>query len=226
MKALMIFLLGLVSLAAPAQLYYYQHTKTVYAGGRTVVHDGRSGQFVCRTAADGPSRCFDCTSNGRDHLNGTLFYVGKNGSADVYKGKSYYGENSVYQFDDSRGLLNMKDARGNVYVYRRATAPAGRTTSSLIARWATREGWDPRDNYVDPISHDTDPAKPVRNNGGKKTPARRSGSCPTCHGAGRVRTHVGTGGYGQNNRKQHCSVCGKDYFVTTDHWHDCPTCRK
>lgn len=220
----------LASFGVNAQTYYYQHTKTVYSNGNSVVQNGQSGQFVCRTNAYGQARCYDCTKNGRDHLNGTLFYIGKRGNTEVYKGKSYFGEGTTYQFDDSRGILNIKDANGNVYVYKKATAPSGRTESSLVASWGTREGYDPWDYYVDPIDHsyDSSPsnssASSNKKRGSSKSIKKHSTACPTCHGQGRIRAHVGTGTYGVSSKKKHCNVCGKDYYVSEDHWHVCPTC--
>lgn len=232
MRIITIVLAFALSLAANAQTYYYQHTKTVYSNGQVKVESGNKGQFVCRTAVDGPKRCFDSTINGRNHLNGTLFYVGKSGNSDVYKGSSYFGENTVYQFNDSKGLLNIKDSRGNVYVYKRATPPAGKTVSSLISSKGSREGWDARDDYVDPINTatgDNNDASDSKKGGKEKTspvtPTKDTGKCPTCKGKGRIRVHIGTGGYGVNNRKIHCNECGKDYFASEDHWHKCPACK-
>lgn len=222
MKKLLIFFLLLVAVkSSNAQTYYYAHTKTVYSGGRTVSQNGNSGQFVTRTSANGSKRCFDSTSNGRDHLNGTLFYVGNKNGAEVYKGPSYFGENSTYMFNDAKGLLNIKDAKGNVYVYYRKTAPAGRRASSLISSKGSVEGWSPYDNYVDPIQ----PKIEKETIDGKdKHNINSYRKCSACNGNGRVRVHVGTGGYGVNNTKRKCATCGKEYFTTTDHWHNCQQC--
>ncbi|MCM1518602.1 MAG: hypothetical protein NC117_08175 [Pseudoflavonifractor sp.] len=223
MRTIVTLIIGMMAIAAHAQTYYYAHTKTVYADGRVVEQNGQSGQFVCRTSSDGPKRCFDSTSTGRNHLNGTLYYVGKYNGADEYHGKSYYGENSIYQFNDSRGLLNIKDARGNVYVYKRREAPAGRKNSSLLAAGASRDGWDARDGYVDPIQPvtPTPNPKPKPNNPG----TTRSRECGYCHGGGRVKAHVGTSSYGTSNRRKKCGTCGQWYDTATDHWHDCPQCK-
>ena len=226
MKSIFSIILCLTAFALQAQTYYYAHTKTVYADGRVVEQNGESGQFVCRTSADGPKRCFDSTSSGRNHLNGNLFYVGNNNGNEVYHGKSYFGENTYYQFNDNRGLLNIKDARGNVYVYKRRNAPAGRTRSSLIISGGAPDGWDARDHWVDttlPVdgsSSDDDTSRK------QKTTNSRSSSrdCGYCHGGGRVRAHIGTGSYGVKNRYKKCPTCGVRYDVATDHWHECPHC--
>lgn len=229
MKYLFSLLLCLTALIAQAQIEYYAHTKTVYADGRTVNHNGQSGQFICRTSADGPRRCYDCTSNGRNHLNGTLFYTGDNEGNEVYKGKSYFGENSSYQFNNAKGLLNIRDSRGNIYVYRRSQAPAGRFRSSLISSKGEPDGWDPYEHH-NPPAIDTGNNSNSGSNSGSSN--RRSGNnrttssrdCPACGGKGRVCAHVGSSGFGVNNTKRHCNTCGADYYVTENHWHDCPSC--
>lgn len=228
MKKLIALIVCLTALVCQAQVEYYAHTKTVYSNGQVVSHDGQSGQFVCRTASDGPKRCYDCTSSGRDHLNGTLFYVGLSNGTEVYKGKAYWGENCIYQFNNSKGLLNVKDANGNVYVYYRSQAPAGRTRSSLLASGASADGWSAREyqatlpDYNNNGDNSGSSSKRGVRSGSKKSTA--SGSCTRCNGVGRIRAHIGTGGYGVNNAKRHCNVCGKDYYVASDHWHDCPAC--
>lgn len=218
-----------VFLASNAQTYYYALTKIVYSNGRTEVQSGNQGQFVNREKGLGQYHCYDCTSNGKNHLNGNLYFVANKGDMEVFKGKSYWGSDSQYKFCDARGLLNVVDRNGTTYVFKRATPPSGRTRSSFLVSGAAQDGWDARDHWVDPSGgqYNTTPSK-----SGKSSTTRRSSSssatssrtCSACHGAGRVRTNVGTGGYGVNNSKRHCNTCGKDYYVTSDHWHKCPSC--
>lgn len=233
MRYLYFLVILTVTLRIQAQsnrLDYYAHVKTVYANGRIVTLSSDKGQFINRTTTDGGARCYDATYNGRDHLNGTLFYVGKNGANEVYKGKSYWGNKSSYQFDDSRGLLNVKDANGNVYVFKRARVPAGKTRSSYLVSGASADGWNAReewnklnqgnDNYNQPSGSETSDRQ-------KRTKHSSSSSrtCGYCHGSKRIRAHVGTGSYGVSNKKQKCSTCGVWYDVSTDHWHACPYCK-
>lgn len=222
MRILISILFCLMTIVAQSQTYYYAHTKTVYADGRTVVESGNSGQFVTRQTVDRLKKCFDSTSSGLDHLNGSLFFSGMNNGNEVYKGKCYYGPNCSYQFNDSKGLLNIKDAKGNIYVYKRQQPPVGRTRSSLLISGASENGYDWTDPYVpeDDVKNDNDRDKKVRNDNSTDSSRR----CGYCHGNGRVRAHVGVSGFGVSNKKNHCSVCGKDYYASENHWHTCPQC--
>lgn len=215
---------------AEAQTYYYAHTKTVYPNGRVEVQSGDNGQFVRRENIERLRVCYDCTRSGRNHLNGNLQFVGLNNGNEVYKGKCYFGPNTSYQFDDSKGLLNVKDANGTVYVYRRREAPAGRTRSSLLIPGAAKDGYDFAENmpvvtnpYANEASGSSGSSGTTRRERSTYTTSDRS--CGYCHGGGRVRAHIGVSGFGVSNEKRKCRVCGEYYFVTCDHWHACPQCK-
>lgn len=216
--------------AQSERLDYYQHTKTVRANGSVENQSGNNGQFVKRTKLNGSPRCFDATSRGLDHLNGLLFYIGQNNSREVYEGKSYWGENSTYQFDDVNGYLNVKDAKGNVYVFRRTSAPSGRTRSSYIISGGAEDGFDHVAEWNklqngNSYSGSGSSGSSSSGSAGRSKSNSSSRSCSYCNGAKRIRAHVGTGGYGTSNKKNKCSTCGEWYYVTTDHWHACPHCK-
>lgn len=229
MKRIGLLLLCIASLLSTnAQTYYYALTKIVHSNGCTEVQSGNQGQFVRRDKDSGQYRCYDSTSSGKNHLNGDLYFIANKGDMEVFKGKSYWGTDSQYKFCDARGLLNVVDAKGTTYVFKRANAPSGRTRSSFLVSGAAQDGWDARDHWEDPSGRQYD--TPSSNSSGSSTQRSSSPSssssraCGACNGAGRVRAHVGTGGYGVNNTKRHCNTCGQDYYVTTDHWHKCPSC--
>ncbi len=215
------------------RLDYYQHIKTVRANGAVETKNGNAGQFINRTTAYANARCFDATSTGLDHLNGTLYFTGYNGSREVYKGTSYWGAGTQYQFDDKNGYLNVKDAKGNVYVFRRATPPAGRTRSSYLKKGANLDGydavteWNNLQNNSGNNNYDT--GTTGNSTGGKakagKSNSHSSSTCSYCHGSKRVKAHVGTGGYGVSAKKIKCGTCGVLYDPSCDHWHACPYCK-
>lgn len=213
-------------LTSNAQTYYYALTKIVYANGRTEVQSGNQGQFVHREKNLGQYHCFDSTSTGRNHLNGNLYFIGNKGDMEVFKGKSYWGDESQYKFCDARGLLNVVDASGTTYVFKRTTPPSGRTRSSFLASGASQDGWDVRDNWVDPSGgqDNTPSCHPGSESRTRRPSSTSSRTCSVCHGNGRVRANVGTGGFGVNNSKRRCGTCGQEYYVTSDHWHTCPSC--
>ena len=220
-----------IALTAQAQserLDYYQHVKTVWSNGNVETQSGEKGQFVVRTKKYAGPRCYDATRSGADHLNGTLSYIGTNNGNEVYKGSSYWGNGSTYQFDDARGYLNVKDANGNIYVFRRSSAPSGRTRSSYLKKGANVDGWngiDEWNNIHDPVKYDD-----TNSNSGeeKRTITKdknKTRVCSHCKGAKRVRAHVGVGGFGVNNTKKKCNTCGEWYYTSSDHWHACPYCK-
>lgn len=218
--------------AQSERLDYYQHIKTVRANGSVETLSGNAGQFVKRTRQYAHARCYDATSRGLDHLNGTLSYTGNNGSREVYKGSSYWGAGTIYQFDDEKGYLNVKDANGNVYVFRRTSAPSGRTRSSYLKKGASVDGWDGVSEWNkiqanNPNNYDNGSSG---SSSGSKVNSKKAGSnssrtCSHCHGTKRIRAHVGTGGYGVSNKKKKCNTCGEWYDPSCDHWHACPYCK-
>ena len=230
--SLIILLFSTGVYAQSERLDYYQHTKTVRADGKVETQTGNKGQFVKRTKINGNPRCFDATSSGLDHLNGLLFYIGNNNSREVYKGSSYWGDETTYQFDDVKGYLNVKDRKGNVYVFRRASFPPGRTRSSYIKAGAAPDGYDHaaewnrlqngNPNYG---SESSGSSGSSAGSSGTKPSSSSSRTCSYCPGSKRVRAHVGSSGYGVSNKKNKCSTCGEWYYVTNDHWHACPYCK-
>lgn len=223
-----------IALAAQAQsnrLDYYQHTKTVWANGNVETQSGNNGQFIRRTTMNGGPRCYDATKSGLDHLNGGLSYIGKNNGNEVYKGSSYWGNGTTYQFDDQRGYLNVTDAKGNVYVFKLTSAPAGRTRSSYLKNGASADGWDgigewnkihhPVTNYGETDSKSTSGNQKRTTN----TTSTSTRTCGYCNGSKWVRAYVGVGSFGISNKKKKCNTCGEWYSTSSDHWHACPHCK-
>lgn len=220
----------LVSFAQTDRLDYYQHIKTVYSNGNVQTQSGQNGQFVRRTHLNGNKRCYDATSSGLNHLNGTLCFSGYQGGNEVYEGPSYWGH-ATYQFDDNRGYLNVKDSRGTVYVFRRSAAPAGKRHSSYLVKGASVDGWDDvaEWNKIHDASrnYDSNGNSSSKSKKSKTTTKRSSssGGCGYCHGSKRVKAHTGTGSYGVRNKKVKCPTCGEVYDPANDHWHACPHCK-
>lgn len=235
MRKIIIICISLwIALAAQAQserLDYYQHTKTVWANGNVETQSGNNGQFVHRTKINGGPRCYDATRSGLDHLNGMLSYIGTNNGNEVYKGTSYWGNGTIYQFDDERGYLNVKDSNGNVYVFKRTSAPAGRSQSSYLKKGASAEGWDAIAEWNkihNPITNDdgsNSRSTPEKKNQTTNSNNNNTRRCGYCHGNKWVRAHVGVSGFGIDNTKKKCTTCGEWYLTSCDHWHACPYCK-
>lgn len=226
-------MVAFIASAQSERLDYYQHVKTVGSNGNVETLSGNSGQFVKRTKIDGLPRCYDATSTGLDHCNGTLDYTGMNSGREVYVGRSYWGNNTTYQFDDTNGYLNVRDSSGNVFVFRRTSPPAGRIHSSYLSKGANVDGWDVyaewnkiQQNSVSGENYSKGSSSTGKNQSKGKSSSNSTRECGYCHGRGRVRAHVGVGGYGVSNKKKKCGTCGEWYNPAHDHWHACPHCKK
>ena len=201
-----------VLLYGQAKTEYYQWTKTFYKGGKTKTLDGKSGQFVTRSR----KICYDSDKEGCTVGNGTLTLTERQGSTSIYMGSSYYGEDCVYTFFDDEGLLNIKDKDGNVYVYKKATAPSGRKTSSLIAsKQSSGSGGSSSGGavYVPPVNPGDSSSS-----GSSHTKTRKT--CAVCNGTGRVvkgsMASIGKG-------KKYCTECRRE--VDSSHYHGmCTAC--
>lgn len=235
MRTILITFITLIAFAMQGQsnrLDYYQHTKTVYANGNVINQDGQKGQFIRRINANGNKMCYDATSSGLDHLNGALFFAGKNNNREVYKGNCFWGNNCTYQFDDVNGYLNIKDSSGNVYVFRRAQAPSGRKHSSYLKSNASVDGYDAaaewnRIHYGEGGTGNQTEINRSNNNQKHKqaSSSHSSRECGYCHGSKRVLAHKGTGSYGVSVKKKKCPTCNEWYDPANDHWHACPYCK-
>ena len=205
----MLVLLMAVSQATSAQtlrIEYYQWTKTYYKGGKVKTEDGKSGQFITRTK----KVCYDSDQEGCTVNNGSLTLVNQQGNTSKYTGPSYYGTPTSYTFYDDKGILNIQDRDGNVYVYKRTTAPSGRKTSSLIAsKRSSGSGGGSSGSavYIPPVSTGSSSSS-----GSSHTKTRKT--CAVCNGTGRVvkGSMASIGKY-----KKYCSECGRE--VDSSHYH-------
>lgn len=114
--------------SAQKRVEYYIHTKTYHKNGSVTVEPGTSGQFITRNG----QVCYDSNRDGFSVGNGSLQLTLQNGSTYKYVGSCYYKGECAYTFYDDRGVLNIEDVLGNIYVYKRRTPPSNVHTSSLI----------------------------------------------------------------------------------------------
>ena len=155
----------------------------VYKHGKIQAQNGNSGQFVTRTK----NVCYDSDKHGYTVGNGSLHLVSQSGNTSKYAGPCYYGEECSYTFFDDKGILNISDFAGNVYVYKRSSSPNGRTTCSLIASKRSSVGsYIPSDNTVSssrPNSRSHSSRTPQTRQRKRCTKCiRNPGVCPTCNG--------------------------------------------
>lgn len=210
-----LFCLSLV-ISNAQRVEYYRWTKTYYKNGKIQAQNGNSGQFVTRTK----NVCYDSDKHGYTVGNGSLHLVSQSGNTSKYAGPCYYGEECSYTFFDDKGILNISDFTGNVYVYKRSSSPNGRTTCSLIASKRSSVGsYIPSDNTVSS-------SRPNSRSHSSRTPQTRQrkrctkcignpGVCPTCNGTKLWQPSIGSSKKIKCPNCTHgeCSLCnGTGYY--------------
>lgn len=190
--------------AQDLRIEYYKWTKTHYKNGTIKTMDGKSGQFVTRHK----KVCYDSDNEGCTVHNGSLTFKVKKGNSSMYYGPSYYGTKTYYTFFDDKGILNIEDDIGNVYVYVKSTPPSNRKTSSLIASERNSGGSGSSGSvYIPPVNTDVSSGS---SSGSKKI--RKT--CAVCKGTGRV-VKGSMASIGKS--RKYCSECGRE--VDSSHYH-------
>lgn len=114
--------------SATAQTYYYRYTKSIIKG--VINTDVSGGQFI---TFDG-KRCYESDKYGNNVGNGSMAYDAENSKqVETYWGSCYWSKNAYMKFNADKSLMNIETNAGKIYVYKRATPPAGVTTCSLIS---------------------------------------------------------------------------------------------
>lgn len=163
--------------------------------------------------------CYDSYSNGTMNYMSDLKYDRQSNGLKYYSGKCYLDRNCFYVFNDSKGILNVSLSNGDVYVYQKTSAPAGRKNGEY---YSTSSGGGGDGGYYVPPTTTT----PSSNGsvGGSSNNSRQkqahpkkctrclgNGVCPKCSGKGTYHTLM----YGANklmtcpscNGSGKCSMC-------------------
>ena len=145
---LLLFTVLVFSLTASAQTtYYYKLIKKKVNG--VVSENVSGGQFI--TLVKNGAVCYESDKEGFSVNHGRLDYKSSDENGiKLYVGGSYYGSNSILLFKSDYSSFNIK-VGNDVYVYKRATPPAGAMTCSLIRKPEPSSG-SSSDGYVPPAS--------------------------------------------------------------------------
>ena len=86
--------------------------------------------------------CYESDKNGVGINHGTMQRNDgySNSSITVYDGSSYWGKRTAFKFNSDKSALNVVFDDGEIFVYKRATPPAGVTTCSLIRKRSSSSG--------------------------------------------------------------------------------------
>lgn len=178
-----------------AQTYYYRYTKSIIKGVTNTNVSG--GQFI---TFDG-KKCFESDKFGNDVGNGSLAYDAENSrEIETYWGSCYWSKNAYMKFNADKSLMNIETNAGKIYVYKRATPPAGVTTCSLIHEKEQSKG-------------STGGSVIIEQPGRQPVPIQVWVPCAVCgHNPGVCQTCVGMGTTASGNKCISCNYTGKCHF--------------
>lgn len=226
-KWLVFALLAVFSIGASAQDVRYYKLSSTRIGG-TTNKNVSGGQFITFVS----DICFESSSKGVGVGHGTLTRNNNYSNAQytTYQGSSYWGKNTSFKFNSDKSVLNVVLDNGDIYVYKRATPPAGATTCSLIRKpsssGSTGGTYVPQPVY--PAQQYPQQQYPQQQqNQQQQTPTRQQPTQPTrtqciyCNGSGKIiKDDAFTLGLGD---KKYCNECGTTVFAS--HYHaTCPYC--
>ncbi len=232
--SIVLLLLIVFGQSIDAQTYYYKYTKSIIKGKHDTNVSG--GQFI---TFDG-SKCFESDKYGNNVGNGSMSYDAENSKQlKTYWGSCYWSKNAYMKFNADKSVMNIETNAGKIYVYKRATAPAGVTTCSLIRKPEPSSGVSSGGGGYTP----TYPAQPTYPQGGyagggtynggqsgntggstyrpeRDKPQKTRHICPGCNGARTIVRNDGSiSSYGNSGYMKRCPTCGQEYWSTTFHRH-------
>ena len=215
--------------------YYYQLRKKIHNRHATTNVNG--GQFITFSG----DLCFESNKNGVGVGHGTLMRKDNysTGSFLVYLGKSYWGNDATFKFTKDLSILNVILGNGDKYLYKRAVAPTGVITCSLI-RGSLSNTSEGSSRGIDLESFQPDNSGSGYNVGSSNRSVNGIGvgglnqqpqhqrtwrDCSLCHGKGTIIRDSNISTYGMNDTQVYCSECGRSYHRSTGHNHiTCPIC--
>lgn len=223
MKKLIILFLAFlnVTIVSAQDVRYYKLTRKIENGNSSTNVSG--GQFITFIS----DICYESNKKGIDVGHGSLTRNNNysNSQYSVYQGSSYWGKDATFKFNTDKSILNVVLENGDIYVYKKGTAPAGQETCSLIRKPSTTTGGGsvvvtPQPVIVNPYNPTPTPS-PTPTPTPTPTPSQQTQhKCGLCNGTGRV---INTDGVSFGNTKW-CSECGKT--VPDNHYHTtCPSCK-
>lgn len=207
---------------------YYKLTRTKIKGidNRNV----SGGQFITFVG----NQCFESNKKGVGVNHGTLTrnVNYSNSQYTIYQGSSYWGSSTTFKFNADKSTLNVVLDNGDIYVYKRATPPAGVTTCSLIRKRSNNEasrsggGFSPQPTPNPQFSYPNPQPSPSPGETPNPNPRPRyvekTYQCRFCNGRGTVPDCDG-GIVDFTKSKKYCNECGM--AVPMCHIHKrCPSC--
>lgn len=203
---------------------YYELTKKVINGISSTNVSG--GQFISFLN----DICYESDRKGIGVGHGTLKLnpINSKGNFKIYIGNSYWGNETIFKFKADLSVLNVITEIGDIYVYKKQTAPISATTCSLIHKKKYQNKnkepsypiYETRQNVnVLELQSAKDQHLNISNNPSVKR------TCPLCHGKRRIVRNLNISLYGQNDYQVKCQECEEYFMRSTGHTHImCPQC--
>lgn len=222
--AILLFVIPTYSFSQKTQ--YYKLVRIIE--NNVSITDTEGGQFL--TFID--DICYESDNKGLGVGHGILRLNKnyRNSSFKIYIGSSYWGNAVTFKFKSDLSVLNVVTDEGDVYVYKRQTAPSSETTCSLI-RKKRNEGSNVGGVYTPTYSGYGGLSQPIPNsntsinNGTNSSPtikSREPKQCGACDGRGWVPETKGVASFGQSDKW--CNGCNRK--VAANHYHaTCPSCK-
>ena len=152
-------------------------------------------------------------------------------------GCSYWGQNAIFKFKSDLSTLNVVLENGDVYVYKKQTAPPSATTCSLIRGKSSSSGSGSYTSSSSPTYQNNNPTYTPSggnnnsgNSGGSSNTNRnnnnnkRRSECSLCHGKRRIVRDSPVPVYGNDSRVR-CNECGGYFMRSSGHSHvTCTLC--
>lgn len=222
-KHSMLVMLALFSMAISSaqDVRYYKLTRKEENGKSYTNVSG--GQFITFMS----DICYESNKKGIGVGHGKMTRNGvySNSQYSVYQGSSYWGKDATFKFNADKSVLNVVLENGDVYIYKRTTAPAGQETCSLIRKSGDESGsytstpiYPPQPNPVAPpvpssVSTPSPKTPPPSSPEPRKTkmPHTTYKTCHICHGSGVCSTCNGKGWYNNpyGTGTVTCTLCNK-----------------
>lgn len=210
---------------------YYKLTRKVENGKSSTNVSG--GQFITFVS----DMCFESNKNGVGVNHGTMTRNSaySNSEYTTYQGSSYWGKNADFKFNADKSVLNVVLNNGDVYVYKRGTAPAGQTTCSLIRNSSSGGGGTNVGGFIPQPVYPNLPYNPTPTPQPTPSPSQPTPTptpqpsqikCSLCNGTGKVAKNTYPPQFGSNtDYKVRCPECGEEHLKSDGHVHvSCPNC--
>ena len=228
-KIIILIIFNFVGVTATAQNVSYYKLSSIRHGGNTN-KSVSGGQFITFLS----DICYESDNKGMGVGHGSLSRNNgySNSQYTVYQGSSYWGKSTTFKFNADKSVLNVVLDNGDVYVYKRATAPAGQETCSLIRKPGGGGGGSvvvtPTPTIIDPYNPTPTP-NPIPNPNPDPNPRKlvyETVKCTRCNGTGQMPYDTYPPMFGQPDSDVWCGTCSRYYKKSRGHTHvTCTECK-